>query len=72
MYEIARSRDWGYGYEVEIKASGGIRSLDVVREMWRNGATRVGASGTKKILDELELEKNGKKVGSEESKGDGY
>lgn len=37
-----------------VKASGGIRSLDQLIDMVEAGATRVGASGTKAILDEFD------------------
>lgn len=37
---------------VKVKASGGIRSLETVRRMVENGAERVGASGTKGIIEE--------------------
>jgi len=71
MFEIARAQDYGYGYQVEVKASGGIRSLETVRTMWKSGATRVGASGTTKIVEEAETEKLGGKVGKDEG-GNGY
>lgn len=37
-----------------VKASGGIRTLDQLIDMLEAGATRVGASGTKSILDEFD------------------
>lgn len=37
---------------VKVKASGGIRDLAKVKLMWECGARRVGASGTKAILEE--------------------
>ncbi|UZJ56959.1 hypothetical protein CBS101457_006279 [Exobasidium rhododendri] len=46
MYEIASPQG------VKVKASGGIRSADKVKEMVLNGASRVGASGTKAIVAE--------------------
>lgn len=48
MYEVARK------YNVEVKASGGIRSLETVKTMIANGATRVGASGTAQIIAEAQ------------------
>lgn len=42
---------------MQVKASGGIRSLDTVKIMVANGASRVGASGTKAILAEASGEK---------------
>jgi len=37
---------------VEVKASGGIRTLDALLEMRAAGATRVGTSSTAQILEE--------------------
>lgn len=37
---------------VKVKASGGIRSFDKVKEMYESGADRIGASGTRAILAE--------------------
>ncbi|CAO1639157.1 unnamed protein product [Sympodiomycopsis kandeliae] len=54
-------------FNVQVKASGGIRSLAKVKEMWDMGATRVGASGTRAILDEY---KNGS--ASQEQQSGGY
>jgi deoxyribose-phosphate aldolase len=39
--------------QVQIKAAGGIRTLDRLLEMRDAGATRIGASRTQSILDEL-------------------
>ncbi len=39
--------------QVQVKASGGIRTLDQVLEYQALGATRVGSSATREILDEL-------------------
>jgi deoxyribose-phosphate aldolase len=38
---------------VQVKASGGIRTLDQVLEIEALGVTRVGTSSTAAILDEL-------------------
>ncbi|KAI9321332.1 deoxyribose-phosphate aldolase [Dichotomocladium elegans] len=38
---------------IEVKASGGIKSLDQVLTLLRKGATRVGSSSTDKILEEF-------------------
>ncbi len=48
MYEVAQR--YGKQTQVEVKASGGIRSFEAVKTMVANGATRVGASGTKSII----------------------
>ncbi|SPO21679.1 related to Deoxyribose-phosphate aldolase [Ustilago trichophora] len=54
MYEVATRTDLGWdGSKKEVKASGGIRSLETVHTMVKNGATRVGASGTKAIIEQL-------------------
>ncbi|EPQ29758.1 uncharacterized protein PFL1_02977 [Pseudozyma flocculosa PF-1] len=52
MHAIAHLDGAPWNGNVKVKASGGIRSLDVVQRMVQNGAERVGASGTKAILDE--------------------
>jgi deoxyribose-phosphate aldolase len=39
---------------VQVKASGGIRSLDTLLEMRAAGATRIGTSSTAQILDEYQ------------------
>ncbi len=54
MYEVARREDLGWdGKSKEVKASGGVRSLETVQAMVRNGATRVGASGTRAIVEQV-------------------
>ncbi|CBQ70606.1 related to Deoxyribose-phosphate aldolase [Sporisorium reilianum SRZ2] len=54
MYAVAKRTDLGWnGDEKEVKASGGIRSLETVHVMVQNGATRVGASGTKAIVEQI-------------------
>lgn len=54
MHAIANQAGLGWSTSPAplIKASGGIRSLDTVAKMVAAGASRVGASGTKAILDE--------------------
>ncbi|PWN53694.1 deoxyribose-phosphate aldolase [Violaceomyces palustris] len=58
MYEVCQlvSKELSLpgGRATKVKASGGIRSLATVREMVQNGAQRVGASGTSKIISEVE------------------
>ncbi len=39
------------GDRLGVKASGGIRSAEAVRELWEAGATRFGVSATAAILD---------------------
>lgn len=38
--------------QVEVKAAGGVRTLDALLEMRAIGATRIGASATARILDD--------------------
>ncbi len=40
------------GSQVAIKASGGIRTLNQVLELYKEGATRIGTSSTDKIMKE--------------------
>lgn len=40
------------GPKVQVKAAGGIRSLDALLEMRKAGATRIGATATKTIMEE--------------------
>lgn len=55
-----------FGNTIKIKASGGIRSLDQVKEFIALGADKIGTSSTEKIIKELA----GEKV--EPSKSSGY
>lgn len=55
--------------EVQVKASGGIRTLDRVLEMRALGATRVGTSSTVEILNELEQRLAAASKGSPASHG---
>jgi deoxyribose-phosphate aldolase len=52
--------------QVQVKASGGIRTLDALLEMRAAGATRVGSSSTEKILEECKkrLGPTAERVGS--------
>lgn len=38
---------------IEVKASGGIKTLDQVLEFLRKGATRIGSSSTAQILEDF-------------------
>ncbi|MGE5335778.1 MAG: deoxyribose-phosphate aldolase [Nitrososphaerota archaeon] len=42
---------------IQVKAAGGIRTLDAVIDMLNAGATRIGASATKAILDDFRARK---------------
>ncbi|TDD22689.1 deoxyribose-phosphate aldolase [Nonomuraea diastatica] len=45
--------------QVQVKAAGGVRTLDALLELHRLGATRFGATATAAILDDLETRRNG-------------
>jgi deoxyribose-phosphate aldolase len=42
---------------VQVKAAGGVRTLDGLLEVMALGVTRIGATQTKAILDEFRLRK---------------
>jgi deoxyribose-phosphate aldolase len=44
---------------VEVKAAGGIRTLDALLEVMALGVTRVGATATKAMLDDFRARKAG-------------
>ena len=46
------------GPQVQVKAAGGVRTLDALLEVINVGVTRVGATATAVILDEFEQRKN--------------
>jgi deoxyribose-phosphate aldolase len=52
LADVELMRRWTPAH-VEVKASGGIRDLDAVMRFREAGASRVGTSGTREILDEL-------------------
>jgi deoxyribose-phosphate aldolase len=52
---------------MEVKASGGIRTLDAVLEARAAGATRVGASASVAVLEELK-----KRIHEAEAKGEAF
>jgi deoxyribose-phosphate aldolase len=45
--------------EVGVKAAGGVRTLDALLRMRELGCTRIGATATAKILDELKERREG-------------
>ena len=55
--EVIRLMRETVGAEVGVKAAGGIRTLDDAKAMLRAGASRLGCSGSVKIIEELALEK---------------
>ncbi|KAF2857933.1 deoxyribose-phosphate aldolase [Piedraia hortae CBS 480.64] len=48
------------GSDVEIKAAGGVRTLDDLLHVMTLGVTRIGASATKAIMEEAEAREIGK------------
>lgn len=52
LADVELMRRWTPAH-VEVKASGGIRDLDAVMRFREAGASRVGTSATREILDEL-------------------
>jgi deoxyribose-phosphate aldolase len=55
------------GPDIGVKASGGIRTADAALAMVEAGASRLGLSGTRAVLDGL-----GGAAASESSGGDSY
>ena len=45
------------GTDLQVKASGGIRTLETVLEMIEAGADRIGASASVAIMEEYENER---------------
>jgi deoxyribose-phosphate aldolase len=46
------------GSQVQVKAAGGVRTLDALLEVIDVGVTRVGATATAAILDEFRKRHN--------------
>lgn len=46
------------GPQVQVKAAGGVRTLDAILEVIDVGVTRVGATATAKILDDFQARQN--------------
>ena len=44
---------------IQVKAAGGVRTLDALLEVMALGVTRVGATATKTILDDFRARKAG-------------
>ena len=59
------------GPEVGVKASGGVRTLDTLRQMVVAGATRIGTSSGVNIIHELAASAGTGKI-AESSSGSGY
>ncbi|MEU0560850.1 deoxyribose-phosphate aldolase [Dactylosporangium sp. NPDC006015] len=57
---------------VEVKAAGGVRSLDTLLTLHRAGATRFGATVTEAILDDFAARERGEPPADAPSTGSGY
>jgi deoxyribose-phosphate aldolase len=44
---------------IQVKAAGGVRTLDALLDVMVIGVTRIGATATKTILDEFKARKTG-------------
>jgi deoxyribose-phosphate aldolase len=44
---------------IEVKAAGGVRTLDALLEVMALGTTRIGATATKAIIDDFRARKAG-------------
>ena len=44
---------------IQVKAAGGVRTLDALLEVMALGVTRIGATATKTILDDFRARKEG-------------
>jgi deoxyribose-phosphate aldolase len=59
--------------QVQVKAAGGVRSLDALLDVLRVGVTRVGATATQTILEEFKARKAGAvSEGAKAGLGSGY
>ena len=56
LHDVKLMRD-AVSRSVEVKAAGGVRSLDTLLAMFALGATRFGTSSTEALLREAELRK---------------
>ncbi len=45
---------------IQVKAAGGVRTLDALLEVMALGTTRIGATATKAIIDEFRARKAGR------------
>ncbi len=59
--------------KVQIKAAGGVRTLDALLAVIEAGVTRCGATATAKILDDFQARLTGEQTSTDEAKiGGGY
>jgi deoxyribose-phosphate aldolase len=56
---------------IQLKAAGGVRTLDALLEVMALGTTRIGATATKAIIDEFRARKAGSHVVPAGSSGEG-
>ena len=45
---------------IQVKAAGGVRTLDALLEVMALGVTRIGATATKAIIDDFRARKAGR------------
>ena len=45
---------------IQVKAAGGVRTLDALLDVMALGATRIGATATKTIIDDFRARKAGR------------
>jgi deoxyribose-phosphate aldolase len=57
---------------VQIKAAGGVRTLDALLEVMRIGTTRVGATATQAILEDFKTRKAGQASEAQAELSSGY
>ena len=58
---------------VQVKAAGGVRTLDALMDVMRVGTTRAGATATETILEDFKARKSGLvSAGAKEGLGKGY
>ena len=55
---------------IQVKAAGGVRTLDALLAVMALGVTRVGATATKTILDDFRARRGGEVVGAAAGAGD--
>ena len=48
---------------IQVKAAGGVRTLDALLEVMALGMTRIGATATKTIIDDFRARKAGGRAG---------
>jgi deoxyribose-phosphate aldolase len=62
----------GTSPHMEVKAAGGVRTLDALLEVMNLGVTRIGATATEHILEDFKSRKAGGPALEKASAGAGY